>query len=134
MRVGRAPEPFEVVERALVGREDVRDDRAEIDEDPAAVGVALGARDGEIGLARFLDDGVGDRTRLNDRSAGRDDEGVGDDRPPFEREGQYVVGFEIEGGFADEVEQIRQRAGSLDAMRRSRVRRGFVGRSRAGDP
>ena len=41
---GRRPEPLDIVEIALFGREDVNDRVAEVDENPAAVGVAFHAR------------------------------------------------------------------------------------------
>ena len=39
------PQPFQVVERALLGRKDVHDHVAQIDENPGSVGVAFDARD-----------------------------------------------------------------------------------------
>ena len=53
---------------------------AEIDEDPSAVGITLGAGDVEAVLAGSLGDAVGDRARLDLRAARRDDERIGNDR------------------------------------------------------
>jgi hypothetical protein len=62
----------------------MRDDVGEIDEDPSAVVVALGARNVEPVLFRGVDDRVGDRTRLNFRAARDDDERIGDGGPALE--------------------------------------------------
>src|SRR5207244_12695683 len=59
-----APEALELVEVALLGHERVHDDVAEVDEDPAAGGVALDAdRRAPRGL-RSLDDAVRGRLDL----------------------------------------------------------------------
>src|SRR6185312_4224360 len=76
------PEPLEVVESPVFGCEDVDDDAAEIDQDPAAVRVSLSPCDREAGVLRLLDDGVRDRARLDLRATRGDDEMIGDDRPP----------------------------------------------------
>jgi len=65
----------------------VGDDRPEVDQNPAAVGVPLGARHVEAGVASFLNDRVCDGSRLDFRTAGRDDESIGHDRTAFERQG-----------------------------------------------
>jgi hypothetical protein len=109
-RIGNPPEPFEIVERPLLGSENVGDDGPQIDENPAAVGVAFRARDRKTGGAGFCHDRVRDRTRLNLRAAGGDDERVGDDRASVERKREDVLALEVERGVPDQVDQFRQKA------------------------
>jgi hypothetical protein len=86
----------------------VGDDRPQIDQDPAAVAVALGSGDGVTVFARGLDDRVGDRASLDLRAAGGDDERVGDDGAAVEVEDRDVLGFLVLGGGADDVDEFRQ--------------------------
>ena len=76
----------------------MRDDRAEIDQDPAAVLIALGAGDREAIFPRRIGDRVGDRTRLNFRAAGNDDERIGDDGPAVEVKDGDILTFLVFGG------------------------------------
>ena len=111
---------------ALVGREDVDDDRAEVDEDPAAVVVAFRAGDREAGAADRFDDGIGDRPGLDFRAAGDDRERIGDDRAPFEIEKGEVFAFFVFRGIADGCQEIGQ-SGYLSLSDRILVgrRRGY---------
>ncbi len=86
----------------------MRYDRAKIDQDPAAVGVPLGARDREPVLANALGDRIGDRARLDGRASGDDDELVGDDGPPVEIEDGDVLALFVFCGGADDVDEFRQ--------------------------
>ncbi|HZX67264.1 MAG TPA: hypothetical protein VFE70_00195 [Candidatus Elarobacter sp.] len=102
------PKPLEIVELPLLGGEDVDDDVTEIDQDPAAVGMALGAAAHTCGL-RLLDDRVGDRACLNRRAAGHDDERIGDDGTSGEIEDRDVLGFFVVRGLADQRDEIEFR-------------------------
>jgi hypothetical protein len=86
----------------------MHDHVAEVDQDPAAVGVAFGARDLASVVACALRNRVGDGTRLDDRAPGDDDECVGDDGPPIEVEDGDVFALFVFGGGADEFDEIRQ--------------------------
>jgi len=86
----------------------VRHHRAEIDQDPAAVGIPLGARDRQTVLANALGDRIGDRARLDGRAAGDDDERVSDDRSAVEIEDGDVLALFVFGGGADDVDEFRQ--------------------------
>ena len=108
----------------------MRDDGPKIDEDPTAVGVALGPCDWEASFLGLLDDGVGDRARLDLRAARRDDEGVGDDRAAFEWQDDDVVGFAVGGRVQDDFEQIRQRRFSRASEPRARREFGVRPRGR----
>ncbi len=92
----------------MLGREDVDDDVAQIDEDPAAVAVALGARDRAAVGAYGLGDRVGDGAGLDVGAARRDDERVGDDRAALEGKDDDVFGFAVFGGGADDIDQVSQ--------------------------
>ncbi len=84
------------------------DDRPQIDQDPAAVVIALGPGDRVAVLPRGLDDRVGDRPGLDLRAAGGDDERVGDDGAAIEVENGDVLAFFVFGGGADDVDEFRQ--------------------------
>jgi hypothetical protein len=83
-------------------------DRSQIDQDPAAVAVALGSGNGITVFARRLDDRVGNRAGLDLRAPGGDDERVGDDGAAVEVEDRDVLGFLVFGGGADDVDEFRQ--------------------------
>lgn len=100
------PEPFDIVELALVGRKDVNDDVAEIDQNPGTVVVTLDSRGFETVLLRSLDDTVGDGARLNLRTAGEDGERVGEDRTVSYVDLDEIFGFLFFGGVAYDVDQI----------------------------
>ena len=106
------------------------DHGADVDQDPAAVGVPLGARDREPILAGRLDDRVGDRSRLNLRAARDDDERVGDDGTPIEVEDGDILAFLVFGGGADDVDEFRQSVspGAVGGERSGRLRRGAAAR------
>ncbi len=78
---------------ALIGGEHVHHDRPEIDQNPAAVVVAFGSGNREAVAARCFGNRVGDRARLDFRSAGHDDERVGDDRATLEVENREIFAF-----------------------------------------
>jgi hypothetical protein len=101
-RVG--PQPFEVVKRALLGCENVDDDRAQIDQDPVPVGVALDVGDAVSAQFYRFDDAVGERARLNFGTSGHQDENVGQDRPRADVDRDKVLALFIQGGLAYEVE------------------------------
>jgi hypothetical protein len=86
----------------------VRDDRTEIDQDPTAIGVPLRTRHPESVLAGGVRDGVGDRSRLNFRAPGDDDERIGNDGPAVQVEDRDVLSFFVFGGGADDVDEFRQ--------------------------
>ncbi len=111
------PKPFEVVELALIGCEDVGDDVAEVDQDPPPVGVALGTA-AQPRLRGFLDDRVGDRARLDHRAPGHDDERIGDDGASGEVEDGDVLGFLVLRGFEYERDEIEFRQGVVPPMDR----------------
>jgi hypothetical protein len=83
---------------------------AQVDQDPAAVGVALDARP-QPRLLGLVDDRVDDRAGLNRRASGDDDERVRDDRASGEIENGDVLGFLVLGGVARERDQIDLRQG-----------------------
>ena len=102
---------------------------AEIDQDPAAVAIALGARDVEAVFARGVGDRIGDRARLDFRAAGDDDERVGDDGPAVEVEDGDIFAFFVFGCGADDVDEFRQSVSPGAVWVRSdRGRRGFAAR------
>ena len=86
----------------------MRDDRAQVDQDPAAVGIPLRTGDRKAVFTGGLADRVGDRPRLNLRAAGNDYEGVGDDGPALQLEDGDVFAFLVFGGGADDVDEFRQ--------------------------
>ena len=92
----------------LIGGEHVNDDRAEIDEDPAAVAIPLGARDRESIRARGLGNRVGDRARLDFRAPRHNDERIGYDRAALEIDDRDVLAFFIVGGGMNGSQKIRQ--------------------------
>jgi hypothetical protein len=76
----------------------MRNDRAEVDQDPAAVLIALGAGDREAVFPRCIGDRIGDRARLDFRAAGDDDERIGDDGPAVEVQDGDILAFLVFGG------------------------------------
>jgi hypothetical protein len=82
----------------LVGRENVRDDIAEIDQDPAAVGVALGTGDRKAVFPHCVGNRIGDRARLDFRAAGNDDERIGNDGPAIEVQDRDILALFVFGG------------------------------------
>ena len=84
----------------------MRDDVAEIDEDPAAVGVAFEAANRTALALRRLDDRIGDRTGLNFRAPANDGKRVGENRASVDVDCDKVLAFLIEGCVADNVDQI----------------------------
>ena len=99
-----APQPFEIVELTLFRREDVDDGIAQIEQDPAAIGMALDALDGVAVGLRGLDDRVDDRTRLNLRTAGDDCERVGKNRAAGYVDGNEVFALFFERGVTNDVD------------------------------
>lgn len=83
-------------------------DGAEIDQNPAAVGVPFGSCDAEPGPFDRFDDSVGDRTRLNLRSSRGENERVRNDGASLERQDDDVFGLLVECRGMDDVDQIGQ--------------------------
>jgi hypothetical protein len=86
----------------------VGDDIAEVDQNPAAVGVALGTGDRKAILPHRIRDRIGDRAGLNFRAAGDDDERIGNDGPALEVQDGDILAFLVFGGGADDVDEFRQ--------------------------
>jgi hypothetical protein len=108
----------------------VRDDRAEVDQDPAAVRVPLRTRDRKAVLTNGIRNGIGDRARLNFRAPGDDDERIGNDGPAVQIEDRDVLALLVFGGGADDVDEFRQSVSpGVAAVRSDRGRRGFARRA-----
>ena len=86
----------------------MRHDIAEIDQDPAAVGVSLRTGDLEAVLADRVGDRIGNRAGLDFRAAGNDDERIGNDGPAIEVQDGDILAFLVFGGGADDVDEFRQ--------------------------
>jgi hypothetical protein len=104
---GSAPQPLQVIERAILRGENVRYDAAEIDQDPTAVGIALRPSDTVSGFPGALDDRIRNRASLNVRAAVHDDECVGENRTASQIEDGDVFAFLFLRGASDDVDEIR---------------------------
>jgi hypothetical protein len=99
-----APQAFEVVELPLFGREHVDDCVAQVQKNPAAVGVALYALDRmPLGLGA-LDDRIDDGARLNLRTAGDEYERIGQNRATGYVDGNKIFALFLERGVANDVD------------------------------
>lgn len=78
------------------------DHGAKVDQYPAAVAIALGARDRKPMLFGGFGDGVGNRARLDFRAPTHDDEGISDDRAAVQIQDGDVFSFFIFGRGADD--------------------------------
>ena len=94
-RRGVAPEHFELVVGAGLAAEDVADDVDEVDEDPAAAGLALDAELLDPLLLEVGPDPLGDGPELPLAGAGAQDEEVGDLGQLAQVEDQDVLGLEL---------------------------------------
>lgn len=99
-----APEALEVIELALLGSKDVDNRVPQVEQDPAAVGVALDPLHRVAFGFGALGNRVGDRARLNLRAAGNDDERVGEDRAPAYVDGDKIFALFLERGVANDVD------------------------------
>ena len=101
-----APQPFEVVVRAHLQREEVyQHPAAAVDQDPAVVAVAFGARAPAIDAHREVD-GVHDRPPLANVVDGRHDEVIGERGEARQVEQHHILGLAVD-------EDIDQRPGAL---------------------
>src|SRR5438128_1604216 len=112
------PVLLELVEVALERREDVDDDRAEVDEDPVGGRLAFATDRPDAPLAEGLEDPVGDGTQLALGTAGADDEVVGDGREPGKVEEDDVGGLLVLGDLDDPPRHLERLP--LRAIGRSR--------------
>ena len=85
----------------------MRDDAAEIDQDPTAFGIALRARDAIAGFPRAFDDRVGDRSRLHVRAAVYDNERIGENGAASQIEDGEVFAFFLFRCVTNDVNETR---------------------------
>ncbi len=83
----------------------MNDHRPEIQEDPAAFGVAFDARDPPAGGFDRLDDRIGDRSRLDLRAPGDEREVVGEDRFRTDLERLELLALFLFRGRADDINE-----------------------------
>jgi hypothetical protein len=99
-----APEALEVVELTLLGREHVDDRVAQVEQNPAAVRMALHpSHRVTLGLRPF-DDRVGNRSCLNPRAAGHDRERVREDRASAHIDSDEIFALFLERSVANDVD------------------------------
>jgi hypothetical protein len=98
------PKPLEVVKLPLLRREDVDDRVAEIEQNPAAVRMALHPLDRVPLRFRALDDFVDDCAGLNLRTAGHDDKRIGEDRAAAYVDSNKIFALFLERGVAYDVD------------------------------
>ena len=79
---------------------------AEIDKDPAAFVIALDAADCPAVTLDCFDDGVGNCARLNLRTPGDENEGIGKNRSSRDVDGGEIFAFLVERGLARDLDYI----------------------------
>ena len=89
----------------MLRRKDVNDHRTEIQEDPAAFGVAFDACDPPPGGLDRLDDSVGDRSGLDLRTPGDQREVIGEDRFRTDLERLELLALFLLRGRADDINE-----------------------------
>lgn len=113
-----APQPFEVVVRAHLQREEVyQHPAAAVDQDPAVVAVAFGARAPAIDAHREVD-GVHDRPPLANVVDGRHDEVIGERGEARQVEQDDILGLPVD----EDIQQLPGTRQRLDEIRRPRLR------------
>jgi len=104
-RTPSRPHPFEIVEGADFGAEDVNDHVAGVDQHPVAMRNAFDAGD-DAGFVQVLDDPVGDRADMALRPAGSHDHVVADRRFVPEVDGEGVLRLHIVEAVEDQTEDL----------------------------
>src|SRR6185312_4503262 len=106
--------------------------RPEIDQNPAAVRIPLGARDAEAVLPGRFGDRVGNRAGLDLRAPGDHHERIGNDGAAGQIEDRDVLAFFLFGGGADDVDEFRQSVSpAWEWVRSGRRPPTFAARARA---
>lgn len=97
------PQPFQIVKRPLLRREDVYDDAAAIQKNPVSVVVAFDSGDARPGTFEGTGNALGNGPRLNLRSSRQNNERVGDDAFAGNIDLDEIFGFLLECRFADSL-------------------------------